>query len=170
MTKKLATLAAELEKHNAALSSLTSRARAITDRAEVVAKHLKRGTSTRDTTFEADFREIGAELIATSNTMEDFWKIAADVVRHAHKNPDELGAREFASRARQTKDAITEFSGVFHYLQSSCSGMPMRLNWLALETNENALSRLSPKILVMMRELSKLSDQASLDERSRSSR
>jgi len=172
MTNKLADMAAELEKHNATLAKLTMRARAITDRAETAVKQLKRGNSVRDMDFETDFRAIGADLIATSNAMEDFWKIAGDTVRHAHGNAniDELGAREFAARARQTKDLITEFSSAFHYLQSRCAGLSMRLNWLTLETNAEALSRLAPKIMVLMRELSKISDQASLDERSRSSR
>jgi hypothetical protein len=159
------TLSAELEKINVDLGRLAVTMRELTDRLDVVSKQLRRNTTVRDTSFEADFRAAGESIVRLTNALEDLWKKAGEHVRGAHaaniEQGCEISIREFSSRAKETVKVIAELSSTFAYLQIQSRGLQLRLNWLALETNVEILAKLSPKILFTIRELGKVIEEAS---------
>ncbi|MFA5160681.1 MAG: hypothetical protein WC421_00385 [Elusimicrobiales bacterium] len=170
MEKTFSQLAAEMEKRNSDIKSLTNALNALAGRAEIVAKQQKRGITVRDEQFETDFRAAGVKTRETAALVEDFWGAASAAARRgcgAGRDCDELGARELASALRQSGHAVSGLASAFQYLQNRSAGITMRLNWLEMETGTETLSRLCPKMAVAARELSKLSDRASLSERTR---
>ncbi len=158
-------LATELEKINVDMGRLAITLRELTDRLDIVSKQLRRKTPVRDTSFEPDFRASGENLVRLTCELEDLWKKASDIARHIKVKEIEQGCeitiREFSSRAKETVKNITELSYSFSYLQTQSRGIQMRLNWLALETNVEILSKLSPKILFTIRELGKIIAESS---------
>jgi len=152
-------LARELSALNTECGRLKEAAMALADRAAPIIKQNKRNIPVRDTAFEEEFHAFIASVTTFTNQSGDFWKTRMSFVRMSDgaelTAANRMGAIALLAHARQTHNDIAAFCSSVSYLHTDGKSLPMRLNWFALETACSDMEKLSSKIALLVRELSK---------------
>lgn len=153
------TLAKELAALNTECGRLKAAAMGLADRAAPIIKQHKRNTPVRDTAFEEEFRAFIAAVSAFANQSDSFWKTRMSFIRTsgaaALTAANHMGAAALLAHAMQTHKDIAAFCNSASYLHTDGKALPLRLNWFSLETSCNDLEKLSSKVALLVRELSK---------------
>ncbi len=152
-------LARELSALNTECGKLKEAAMALADRAAPIIKQSKRNIPVRDTAFEEEFRAFIVSVANFTNQSGDFWKTRMSFIRLPDgvelTSVNRMGAIALLAHARQTHNDIAAFCSSAAYLHTDGRELPMRLNWFALETACSDMEKLSSKIALLVRELSK---------------
>ncbi len=156
---KIKQMSEEIDSSSAALRTINEKLRSYYDRLEVICKQHRRRMPIKDITFQEEFRATVLELKDFADKSDDFWQQTRAFFRTGEKatlvEANRIGIKQMNIGAMAFSRQVDELYTVFKNIQSLAREVPLRLNWWLLEASCEDLTKISGRILFLIRDLEK---------------
>lgn len=152
-------MAEEIEKSSSSLRSLNVRLRGYYDRLEVIYKQYRRHMPVKDLSFQEEFRSAVLELKTLADESNDFWQGVRAYFRSLDKAElaanSRINVKQMNINALAFNRQVDELYTVVKNIQTLAKDVPMRLNWWLLEASCEDLTKITSRVLFLIRDMEK---------------
>lgn len=152
-------MAEEIEKSSSSLRGLNVKLRGYYDRLEVIYKQYRRRVPVKDLSFQEEFRAAVLELKTLADESNDFWQGVRAYFRSLNKAElaanSRMNVKQMNISALAFNRQVDEFYTVVKNIQTLAKDVPMRLNWWLLEASCEDLTKITSRVLFLIRDMEK---------------
>lgn len=152
-------MAEEIEKSSSSLRGLNVKLRGYYDRLEVIYKQYRRRVPVKDLSFQEEFRASVLELKTLADESNDFWQGVRAYFRSLNKAElaanSRMNVKQMNISALAFNRQVDELYTVVKNIQTLAKDVPMRLNWWLLEASCEDLTKITSRVLFLIRNMEK---------------
>ncbi|WP_428048048.1 hypothetical protein [Candidatus Proelusimicrobium excrementi] len=152
-------MAEEIEKSSSSLHGLNVKLRGYYDRLEVIYKQYRRRVPVKDLSFQEEFRAAVLELKTLADESNDFWQGVRAYFRSLNKAElaanSRMNVKQMNISALAFNRQVDELYTVVKNIQTLAKDVPMRLNWWLLEASCEDLTKITSRVLFLIRDMEK---------------
>lgn len=152
-------MAEEIEKSSSSLRGLNVKLRGYYDRLEVIYKQYRRRVPVKDLSFQEEFRAAVLELKTLADESNDFWQGVRAYFRGLNKAElaanSRMNVKQMNISALAFNRQVDELYTVVKNIQTLAKDVPMRLNWWLLEASCEDLTKITSRVLFLIRDMEK---------------
>lgn len=152
-------MAEEIEKSSSSLRGLNVKLRGYYDRLEVIYKQYRRRVPVKDLSFQEEFRAAVLELKTLADESNDFWQGVRAYFRSLNKAElaanSRMNVKQMNISALAFNRQVDELYTVVKNIQTLAKDVPMRLNWWLLEASCEDLTKITSRVLFLIRDMEK---------------
>lgn len=152
-------MAEEIEKSSSFLRALNVKLRGYYDRLEVIYKQYRRRMPVKDLSFQEEFRAAVLELKTLADESNDFWHGVRAYFRSLNKAElaanSRMNVKQMNISALAFNRQVDELYTVVKNIQTLAKDVPMRLNWWLLEASCEDLTKITSRVLFLIRDMEK---------------
>lgn len=152
-------MAEEIEKSSSFLRALNVKLRGYYDRLEVIYKQYRRRAPVKDLSFQEEFRAAVLELKTLADESNDFWQGVRAYFRNLNKAElaanSRMNVKQMNISALAFNRQVDELYTVVKNIQTLAKDVPMRLNWWLLEASCEDLTKITSRVLFLIRDMEK---------------
>lgn len=152
-------MAEEIEKSSSSLHGLNVKLCGYYDRLEVIYKQYRRRVPVKDLSFQEEFRAAVLELKTLADESNDFWQGVRAYFRSLNKAElaanSRMNVKQMNISALAFNRQVDELYTVVKNIQTLAKDVPMRLNWWLLEASCEDLTKITSRVLFLIRDMEK---------------
>lgn len=152
----------EVESSRDDLRAINVLLRSYWGRMQDILQQVRRKQPIKEATFEEEFKATVLKLRALADNETDFWNKTRAQFQVLNKGQivveNRLIIKQINCAALEFTRQTDELFTVFKNLQAASKELPLRLNWWVLESASDDLSKVTSRILFLVRDLEKRYD------------
>lgn len=149
----------EIDSSSASLRRINAELRGYYDRLEVICKQYRRRMPVKDSGFQEEFRSAVLEVKTLADGSNEFWQGVRAYFRGLDKAElaanSRINVKQMNINALAFNRQVDEFYTIVKNIQALAKEVPLRLNWWLLEAACEDLTKITSRVLFLIRDMEK---------------